>query len=74
MNDMVKWNSKVVSEHQHRGKDGSWERTEGKDRMGLEELVETCMLMAQYVKFFSVCILDLIPDLVYFPASCWVPA
>lgn len=53
MNDMVKWNSKVVSEHQHRGKDGSWERTEGKDRMGLEELVETCMLMAQYVKFFQ---------------------
>jgi len=28
------------------------EKAERKDSMGLEELLETCMLVAQYVKFF----------------------
>lgn len=28
------------------------EKEQRKDSMGLEELLETCMLMAQYVKFF----------------------
>lgn len=29
------------------------EKKQRKDSMGLEELLETCMLMAQYVKFFQ---------------------